>query len=91
MTILALIDENTKFCVNITTDDRPAHEVQVAGYIVLDLETTPAIDYVWNDQTQAYDEFEGVGNGGIGDKYINGKLVQQLPPQYEPTSGIQDI
>ena len=74
MTTLAIIDTNTNVCVNVTLDDRAAIEVNLPSpYIAIDLEVTPNIDWVMeNEQLVAV---ESIGSGGIGDTYENGKLV----------------
>lgn len=38
MTILAWINEQTNICENTTLDDRPATEIHIKGYLILDLE-----------------------------------------------------
>lgn len=38
MTILAWINEQTNICENTSLDDRPASEIQIDGYLMLDLE-----------------------------------------------------
>lgn len=38
MTILAWINEQTNVCENTTLDPRPASEIQIPGYLMLDLE-----------------------------------------------------
>lgn len=38
MTILAWINEQTNICDNTTLDDRPASEIHIDGYLILDLE-----------------------------------------------------
>jgi hypothetical protein len=39
MTTLAWINTKTNVCENTTLDDRPASEIQIDGYLILDLET----------------------------------------------------
>lgn len=38
MTALAWINEQTNVCENTTTDPRPASEIQIDGYLIIDLE-----------------------------------------------------
>lgn len=38
MTVLAWINEQTNVCDNTTLDPRPASEIQIPGYLILDLE-----------------------------------------------------
>lgn len=38
MTILAWINKETNVCENTTVDDRPASEIHIDGYLILDLE-----------------------------------------------------
>lgn len=38
MTILAWINTQTNICENTSLDDRPASEIKVEGYLMLDLE-----------------------------------------------------
>lgn len=38
MTILAWVNEQTNICENTTLDDRPATEIHIEGYLILDLE-----------------------------------------------------
>lgn len=79
MTMLAIINTTTNICENVTLDDRPAEEVQVPGYLVLDLSTTHAVDWVWDDNLNDWVSVENVGNGGIGDVWDGQKLVQPHP------------
>lgn len=78
MTTLAIINGTTNICVNVTLDPRPAGEVVLPSpYFALDLNTTPAVDWVW-DNTQ-WIQVEGIGNGGIGDVWDGAKLIQPMP------------
>jgi len=83
MTKLALINNNTNICENVTTDDRPANEINIEGYTVLDLDNTSVINYVWNETLNDFDEIESIGNGGIGSTYLNGKLINKKPDKPE--------
>lgn len=96
MTTLAWINNNTSVCDNVTLDPRPASEIQIDGYLMLDLDQTPSAHWEWDEATQDWVMVEeGIGNGGIGDTYIDGKLVEPkpvAPPSEQPvTSGIQDL
>jgi hypothetical protein len=46
MTILALINNQTNICENVSLDTRPANEITIAGYTVLDLEQISVITWV---------------------------------------------
>lgn len=93
MTSLALINEQTMICENVSTDPRPASEIQISGYIVLDLDQTPTVGWEL-DGTVWVPVDLGTGQGGIGNTYENGKLVKTKPddilPQPEST-GTQEI
>jgi hypothetical protein len=93
MTILALINNQTNICENVSLDNRPANEITIAGYTVLDLEQTPVINWNWNESLNDYEEVESVGNGGIGFIYTDGKLVSVKPaiPEQPTTSGTEEI
>lgn len=94
MTTLAIINTQTMICENVSTDPRPASEIQIPGYIVLNLEQTPSAGWEWNGTEWVMID-ENLGEGGIGDTYENGKLVEPKPadpPQDQPTtSGTQEI
>lgn len=50
MTILAWINPQTNICENTTVDDRPASEIQIEGYLILDLEAIGGggIGHIWD-------------------------------------------
>jgi|LakMenE18May11ns_1017448.scaffolds.fasta_scaffold9656198_3 hypothetical protein len=96
MTQLAIINNITKICENVSTDIRQANEINIEGYTVLDLEQTPVINWNWNESLNDYEEVENIGNGGIGFVYIEGKLVAvkptEIPQTQQPTStGTEEI
>jgi hypothetical protein len=96
MTQLAIINNITKICENVSTDIRQANEINIEGYTVLDLEQTPIINWNWNESLNDYEEVENIGNGGIGFVYIEGKLVAvkptEIPQTQQPTStGTEEI
>lgn len=96
MTILALINNQTNICENVSLDTRPANEITIAGYTVLDLSITPTIHWVLDEELNDYVEVERIGNGGIGYTYIDGKLVMSKPEkpivEEQPiTSNIEEI
>ena len=96
MTQLALINNITNICENVTSDNRSAHEINIQGYTVLDLEKTPVITWNWNEELKDFDEVENIGDGGIGFIYTDGKLVQVKPDkpistEQPTTSGIEEI
>jgi hypothetical protein len=86
MTKLALINQQTMVCENVTEDSRPAAEVIVEGYIVLDLAVTPCKSWRLDRETNLWVECEGlVGSGGISDVWDGEKLnapkpADPLPP-----------
>jgi hypothetical protein len=77
MTILGLVNAQTLICENVTIDERPASEVQIDGYIVIDITTTSVITWNWNGID--WIEVDSIGDGGIGYSYENGKLVLPKP------------
>lgn len=79
MTILALINNQTNICENVSLDTRPVNEITIAGYTVLDLEQISVITWDWNEELNDYEQVESIGNGGIGFVYTDGKLVQVKP------------
>lgn len=80
MTTLAIINTNTNICENVTNDPRPANKIQLPGpYIAIDLDVTPAVDWVWDGTRNEYVSVEGIGNGGIGDNWDGQKLIQPHP------------
>lgn len=95
MTKLAIINNITKICENISIDTRSANEINIEGYTVLDLENTETITWSFNETLNDFEEFSGIGNGGIGFIYTNGKLVQIKPAKIinnQPTtSGTEEI
>lgn len=93
MTQLALINNITKICENVSSDTRPANEINIEGYTVLDLDNTPVINWNWNESLNDFEEVESIGNGGIGFIYTDGKLVQVKPaiPQQPTTTGTEEI
>ena len=96
MTKLAIINNITNICENVTSDNRPANEINIEGYTVLDLEQTPVINWNWNESLNDYEEVENIGNGGIGFVYTEGKLVAvkptEIPQTQQPTTtGTEEI
>jgi hypothetical protein len=93
MTILALINNQTNICENVSLDTRPANEITIAGYTVLDLEQISVITWDWNEELNDYEQVERIGNGGIGFVYTDGKLVQVKPekPIQPITTGTEEI
>lgn len=80
MTYLAIINTNTNICENVTVDDRPADRVHVPGpYIVLDLDTTPAIKWAKNSEGVYVQSEEKLGMGGIGMIWTGERLEQPRP------------
>jgi len=96
MTQLAIINNITKICENVSTDTRPANEINIEGYTVLDLDQTPVIHWNWNETLNNYEEVESISDGGIGFVYTDGKLVAlkptEIPQNQQPTtSGTEEI
>lgn len=93
MTILALINNQTNICENVSLDTRPVNEITIAGYTVLDLEQISVITWDWNEELNDYEQVESIGNGGIGFVYTDGKLVQVKPekPIQPITTGTEEI
>jgi hypothetical protein len=95
MTQLALINNITNICENVTSDNRSANEINIQGYTVLDLDNTSAITWTFNETLNDFEKFEGIGNGGIGFIYTDGKLVQVKPAipvnSKQPTTGLDEI
>lgn len=95
MTILAIINAQTMVCENVSSDPRPASEIQIPDFIVLDLEQTQAVGWEWDESIKDYVMVDqNLGEGGIGDTYSNGKLVEPKPepPVEQPvTTGTQDL
>lgn len=52
MTVLAWINEQTNICENTSLDDRPASEIKVAGYLMLNLDAIGGggIGDVWDGE-----------------------------------------
>jgi hypothetical protein len=96
MTQLAIINNITKICENVSSDERQANEINIEGYTVLDLDNTSAITWTFNETLNDFEQFEGIGNGGIGFIYTDGKLIQTKPAtpvnNKQPiTSGTEEI
>ena len=93
MTQLALINNITNICENVTSDNRPANEIIIEGYTVLDLSNTSVINWSFNESLNDYEEVKSIGDGGIGFIYTDGKLVAVKPaiPEQPTTSGIEEI
>ena len=93
MTRLAIINNITNICENVSYDTRPANEIIIEGYTVLDLDQTPVINWIWNETLNDYKEVENIGDGGIGYTYSNGKLITPKPekPTQPTTTGTEEI
>lgn len=77
-------------CENISLDDRPASEIQIDGFIVLDLEQTECFAWMlFENETEYQLVNRGKGNGGIDYVYENNALVKpkpQLVAEEQPVS-----
>lgn len=80
MTRVAIINLDTQKCENVSVDERDISLIVLPHpYLAIDLDATPAIDWVWREDSQQWESVEGIGNGGIGDDWFNGKLIQPHP------------
>ena len=96
MTKLAIINNITNICENVTSDTRPANQINIEGYTVLDLEQTSVINWNWNESLNNFEEVESIGNAGIGFVYTEGKLIAVKPdkpiiPNQPTTTGTEEI
>jgi hypothetical protein len=96
MTRLAIINNITNICENVSSDNRPINEINIEGYTVLDLDQTPIINWNWNESLNDYEKVESIGDGGIGFIYTDGKLVAVKPdkpiiPNQPTTTGTEEI
>lgn len=96
MTQLAIINNITNICENVSSDNREANQINIEGYTVLDLNNTQVITWSWNESLNDFEQFESIGNGGIGFVYTDGKLVQVKPDkpisnEQPKTSGTEEI
>ena len=85
---LAIINAETLICENVTVDDRPASEIQIDGYIVLDLSATISVSWDWDGTDWV--EQESMDGGAIGDTYQNGKLYQEKPKK-QPITDLPSV
>lgn len=58
-------------------------------HFVVPAETTPAVDWVWSEETLEWIAVEGIGNGGIGDVW-DGQKVSQVKPIDPPEQPITE-
>lgn len=80
MAHLAIINTNTNICENVTIDNRPISEISMPeGYIVLELDKIPAMDWVKNDQGEWTQVGPTLGEGGKGDIWNGIMLIQPKP------------
>lgn len=78
--MLAIINNQTNICENVSTDPRPASEIEIPGYTVLNLSEIPSVGWEWDTTTKEWVMVdEGLGQGGIGNTYENGKLIEPKP------------
>jgi hypothetical protein len=71
MTTIAWINQQTNICENTSLDDRPASEIQVAGYLMLDLDAIGG---------------GGIGDIWDGEKLVTPKPTEPFEPEpIEPT------
>lgn len=92
MTVLAWINNKTMICDNVSIDDRPASEIRIPDYMIIDLEQTDCMSWKYDETLKDYVLRDiGVGTGGIGFSYIDGKLVSQKPTEQPSTTGTQEL
>lgn len=96
MTILAWINNQTNICENTSYDIRPASEIQIEGYTIIDLDQTESVGWEWDATIDDYVMVaQNLGEGGINDTYVNGKLVEPKPttkPIQQPvTTGTEEV
>lgn len=97
MTVLAWINNQTMVCENTSLDPRPASEIHIDGYLMLDLEQTPSAHWEWNDETQDWILInDPIGQGGIGDVWdgttlITPKSSYQAAADQPTTTGTQTL
>jgi hypothetical protein len=75
MTTIAWINEQTMICENISLDPRPASEIVISGYLLLDLDAIGG---------------GGIGHTWDGEKLTPPSEVQNEASQPE-TSGTQEL
>lgn len=92
MTTIAWINNETNICENVSQDDRPASEIIVPGYTLIDLDETPSTTWKWDETLLDWVQVdENLGEGGIGDTYIDGKLVEPKPTYTPPSTGLEEF
>jgi hypothetical protein len=80
MTTLALINNQTMICENVSFDERPASEINITGYTVLGLSTTRCFGWVLNTDLNEYEIVEkNLGEGGVGDTWNGEYLLSEKP------------
>lgn len=91
-----LINKETNIVENnISLNDINDYQVPET-HILIPVETTPALDWVWNEDISEWVYIESIGNGGIGDVWDGTKVSQIKPeklilPEQPATSGIEEI
>lgn len=92
MTTFLLINESTLVCENVSTDDRPASEIKLPGYLVLDSDKTECFSWKWNG-TEWVKFSLGFSQGSISCVYENGVLVAPKPedPVQPIAGGTQEL
>lgn len=94
MTTLALINNQTMICENVSLDDRPASEIQIDGFLVLDLNEIECYAWEMTEDGVTYElVYRGKGCGGVGDVYENNTLVKPKPdaPVQPVSEGTQTL
>lgn len=77
-----LINKDTNIAENaIEWDGNATNWSPPETHLPVMLDTTPAVDWVWNDAAADWVAVNGVGNGGVGDSWDGTKLVAPKPTE----------
>lgn len=75
-----LVDTQTNIVDNLVVWDGNTEQwTPPASHIALPQATTPRLIWVKNETTQAWEQIEVMGTGGIGDAWDGQKLIQPQP------------
>lgn len=85
-----LINKQTKIAENTVEWDGDISKWSPPDtHIALPSESTPCIDWRWDESASEWIEAPGVGSGGIGDTWDGEKLIEPKPS--EPPETAPDI
>ena len=73
---IAIINSNTNICENVSEDSRPINQINVPGYILLNLETTETIK--WNGGNVPSGTANQVDTIGLMFVYNNSGVLSQV-------------